>query len=307
MAPDGKQLATARCVAKKDGEPEYQILINGRGVYSCPGEALTSLLWLDESTLIWHASQHGRRERSADEGLWYRNGQALPNGAFGCEVLRDQQGRRWHAVMLGEKVYRVSLDGAWSQAMPLSSAHRNHWWELTREEPFSFDEPPHQLIRYDCVRRPVKQVQYREELLPALFSEFLPLKGGGWFRLNEEASRVAFVGSRCSWTSEQFPFVYPVAVRLAQLYKSRATVYVVDHDQTWKRSYQAVGSLFYTPFGQLVAVVKKANNKICVVIDQQEGPCFESVKNVRVSSQECAVCYLAQRGDKVFRVTVPLM
>jgi hypothetical protein len=79
--------------------------------------------------------------------------------------------------------------------------------------------------------------------------------------------------------------------------------YPVDNGQPWKKGYEFANNHFYTPASELVVTCRQGS-KVMVVVDEQEGPAFDEVYNVRYLPEEQAICYLARQGDKIFRVTV---
>jgi hypothetical protein len=73
----------------------------------------------------------------------------------------------------------------------------------------------------------------------------------------------------------------------------------VDNGRAWKKRYEYAHHHFYTPSDNLVVTCYRGN-KVMVVVDEDEGPAFDQVWNVRYDHG--CVSYLARLGDKILRV-----
>lgn len=78
----------------------------------------------------------------------------------------------------------------------------------------------------------------------------------------------------------------------------------VNDGRRWRKGYPHASDHFYTPQDELVVTVTDVGGKQRVVIDEDEGPPFDAVQNVRFTPSEGCVTYCARRGDEVFRVVV---
>lgn len=78
----------------------------------------------------------------------------------------------------------------------------------------------------------------------------------------------------------------------------------MNNGKRWRKGYLHASDHFYTPSDELVVTVTDADGKERVVIDEDEGPPFDAVQNVRFLASEGCVTYCARRGDDIFRVTV---
>lgn len=164
--------------------------------------------------------------------------------------------------------------------------------------------------------------------------QFDGLENGGGFRtyaFNADNSRLAYVGIRYGeWAKGIMKVVGPLIEKacdresrggkppwwgwpLAMLFnpymglgyaasEASRRWYPVDNGQAWKKGYEFANNHFYTPDNELVVTCRQGG-KVMVVINEQEGPTFDEVCNVRCL-EDGQLCYLARKGDRIFRVTV---
>ncbi len=88
---------------------------------------------------------------------------------------------------------------------------------------------------------------------------------------------------------------------LHHLNEARKRWYPVDDGHRWRKGYKYARDHFYTPYNELV-VTAHVKGKWCVVINGDEGPLFDEIQNVRFVPEEDAVCYMAQKGENIYRV-----
>ncbi len=73
-------------------------------------------------------------------------------------------------------------------------------------------------------------------------------------------------------------------------------------DRVWTKGYHWVKAVRLLPDGA-VAVAAPSGNAFHVVIDEEEGPAFDRIENLRVGS-DGVLSYCAVKGEDVYRVTV---
>ncbi|HTM68177.1 MAG TPA: hypothetical protein VL426_02655 [Candidatus Binatia bacterium] len=322
---DGAKLAVAK-QGRGRGEDSSEIFVNGEKRYEVPFGTVYHFDWLDDERLAWSAWNRDDLRSKDDTIHYFVNGEDL-TGKFEFEpVLMDRMRHAIH-VKEGDKAYVVYDDGSRSEPVTVPpGTDRYHWfnglWDR-RERP----ERPEEA--WDGLRRSVR-VRYRGTTGPA-FDGIETFGGMRSYALNKDGRRAAYVGIRYSGPARVMSGVVAKALGrmegeprglsklwawpLALLFnpymgvghayiESSRRYFPVDHERAWQKGYRYAHDHFYTPDDELVVIGVEGRGER-VVIDEDEGPVFERIINVRHDAAERAVCYLATDGPNVFRVISP--
>lgn len=339
LSVDGSKLAVASRVFD-GGEPYYDVTVNGEPAYRTErGFTMHHFDWLDSQRLAWDgwfekedepAPEEenedrpviGTRQRRLGRICYFQNGEEIPG--FSYEPVWAE---RMHLALLVQEDglrYTRHDDGSRSRERPACCDSLHCRCRLDRDEPRAAEEFPEIKMGPDRLQH----VSYRgqtgegfEEIVSTALHHYC---------FNTDASRVAYIGMRhtgvsklvgqasdrlieASLSEDGMPawwsrpllllFVPDFGIGHAWL-ESGKRYYPVNHDRAWRKGYRGVGDRFFTPRGELVVQAVTANDKMRVVIDEDEGPAFDRIENVRYHPAEAALSYIARDGDKIYRVTV---
>ncbi len=327
LSPDGRQLAVARLIYDGAGF-RYEIDVNGQPTHRCEKMFfIYTLAWLSDSRLAWYGWFKNEDGRSDKEGghHYFVNGQDV-TGQVMFEGVWADRGR--HALIVQENGVRFTLndDSSREHERPAccDSFLCHCRWDPDQPRPAGPEE-----IR-DEGRSGVR-VSFNGLTGPE-FDEIENDSGLRSYCLNRDGSRVGYVGIKYSEEAKQLGDAAgkmveqalererrgeepsdadELALALFNPYfgagyaaiESSKRYYPVNGDRAWRRGYEFADDHFFTPADELVVTACEGRGKM-IVIDEDEGPLFDEVYNVRHLAAENCVCYLARKGDKLYRVTV---
>lgn len=316
---DGTKLAVARRVVVDGGRVRHRIEINGEPAYEADLDTVHYLDWLSNDRLAWNGWNDDDTGRIDGGGIRrFVNGADVTDSLDYQPVLMD---RMRHAIILTEGGVERTIFDDGSLSEPRQPRERFAFHE-DGERP----ERPEEV--WDGGRREVR-VRYRGVAGP-VFDGIETFGGMRSYAMNKDARRAAYVGIRYSGAARAMGravgaalhrldgeprglsklWAWPLAL-LFNPYMGIGHAYIegsrryfpVDHDRAWKKGYRFAGDHFYTPHDELVVTCAQGAGA-CVAIDEDEGPDFDAVENVRHLPGEDAVCYLARNGTDLIRVTV---
>jgi len=317
---DGKKMA----VAIREGNPlRYVIYINGAKFYELDPiyDNLYHFMWISNDELAWEAWIHeeGRRGHLKARHK-YLNGEKISE--FGLHPFYYDRSSRI-LVKTGDKEFLVFDDGSRSATQPL----REHW-------PFGLPT-----TTTDDSPQPEKEYNEQIDRVRVVFNGqkgpwFDDIESGGGLRTfayTDDRSKLAYLGVRYAkitnlmaplfgraldrafeiedktgktpwWAKPLAILCNPYFGPLHALAEMSKRWYIVDNGHEWKKAYHQAFDHFYTPNGQLVVTVLD-DNKNRVVIDEDEGPAFDCIQDVRYLPDEGCVSYIGRLGDEFFKVT----
>ena len=324
---DGRKLAIGR-MTRDDAGFHFEIEIDGVPAYrSEPDMTVYHFEWIDHDRLAWYGwyeDKEGRTDR--ERGLQYFvNGQNL-TGSFCFETFYPTRGCANLVVQENGVRYGLRDDGsrAWERPACCNDLISCH-------------------CRSDdgTDRRPVYPEELRGKAggVQVVFNgatgeKFDCLENASGmltYAFNADRSRVGYVGIRyAKWvgllgkaagpifgriidSGEKNPLAWVVTLLFNPYFgpgtaavEGSKRYYPVNHDQVWKNGYRFANDQFFTPADKLVVTAYTAmyRGKAMVVIDEDEGPQFDDIVNVRYLAAEGCVCYLGRDGDSIYRVTV---
>lgn len=322
---DGTKLAIAK-QGRGRGEDASEIFVNGEKRWEVPFGTVYRFDWLDNERLAWSAWNRDDLRSKDDTIHYFVNGEDL-TGRFEFEpVLMDRMRHAIH-VKEGDRAYVIYDDGSRSEPVIVPPDRDRYHWFRDVGEPHERSERPEE--SWDGARRAVR-VKYRGVVGPS-FDGIESFGGMRSYALNKDGRRAAYVGVRYSGAARVMGnavakalnrmdgepkglaklWAWPLAL-LFNPYMGVGHAYIegsrryfpVDHDKEWRKGYRWAHDHFYTPDDELVVTAAEGRGER-VVIDEDEGPVFDRVINVRHDAAERAVCYLATEGSSVFRVTAP--
>lgn len=320
---DGTKLAVAKQGRRRGGDSS-EIFVNGEKRYEIPFGTVYRFDWLDDERLAWSAWNRDDLRSKDDTIHYFVNGEDV-TGKFEFEpVLMDRMRHAIH-VKEGDQAYVVYDDGSRSAPVTVPpDAERYHWFDGLWERDVRPERPEE---AWDGSRRAVR-VKYRGFTGPA-FDGIESFGGMRSYALNKDARRAAYVGIRYSGAARVMSGIVGRALGnlegepkgLAKLWawplallfnpymgighgyiESSRRYFPVDHERIWKKGYRFAHDHFYTPDDELVVTGVEGRGER-VVIDEDEGPVFDRIVNVRHDAAERAVCYLATDGQNIFRVS----
>lgn len=322
---DGTKLAVARRVAE-GGRVRHRIFVNGEPAYEADLSTLHHLDWLSDRELAWDGWNEGDDGRVDDGGIRrFVNGRDATATLDFEPVLVD---RMRHAIRVkeGSKAYMIHDDG--SRTAPVTvgpDVDRWHWFDELMP-PIRLDDRARPEEVWDGARRSVR-VRYRGASGP-IFDGIESFGGKRSYALNADGRRVAYVGIRYSGVARAMGravgagieriegepkglsklWAWPLAFLFNPYFglghafiEGSRRYFPVDHDREWKKGWRFASDHFYTPSDELVVTCTGGDGSR-VVIDEDEGPPFSMIENVRHLAAEDAVCYLASEGEQIFRV-----
>ncbi|HSD12801.1 MAG TPA: hypothetical protein VLC10_04545 [Patescibacteria group bacterium] len=321
---DGTKLAVAKR-GRGRGERTSEIFVNGEKRFDVPFETVYRFDWLDDERLAWSAWNSDDLRAKDDTIHYFVNGEDVTGRLEFEPVLMDRM-RQAIQVKEGRTAYMIYDDGSRSASVTVGpDVDRWHWFdELTPPIDLADRTRPEEL--WDGARRSVR-VRYRGVSGP-IFDGIESFGGMRQFALNADGRRAAYVGIRYSGVARAMGravgaslsriegepkglsklWAWPMAL-LFNPYMGIGHAYIegsrryfpVDHDREWKKGYRFASDHFYTPHDELVVTASGSDGRR-VVIDEEEGPLFAAVENVRHLASEDAVCYLAAKDDEILRV-----
>lgn len=316
---DGKKMA----VAIKEGNPlRYVIYINGAKFYELDPiyDNLYHFMWISNDELAWEAWILEDNNGPIKENHKYINGKKVSD--FG--ITPFGYGRTSQIfVKSGNEEFIVFDDGSRSEVQPL----RKHW-------PFGLPT-----TTTDDSPQPEKEYNEQIDRVRVVFNGhkgpwFDDIESGGGLRtfaFTDDQSKLAYLGIRYAkitnliaplfgkalerafeiedktgkvpWWAKPLTLLYnPYFGPLHALAEMSKRWYVVDNGHMWKKAYHQALDHFYTPNGQLVVTVLD-DNKNRVVIDEDEGPAFDCIQDVRYLPDEGCISYIGRLGNEYFKVT----
>ena len=322
---DGSKLAVARTVIE-GGRVRHRIEVNGELAYDADLSTLHHLDWLDNERLAWDGWNDGDDHRIDDGGIRrFVNGVDVTGTLDFEPVLLD---RMRHAIRLkeGDMACMIYDDGSRSEPVRVAPGNEDRWhwfgWPGSSERPERPEES------WDGSRRAVR-VRYRGVTGP-IFDGIESFGGMRSYAMNRDGRRAAYVGIRYSGAARAMSglvggalnrldgeprgltklWAWPLAL-LFNPYMGVGHAYIegsrryfpVDHDRPWEKGYRWAHDHFYTPCDELVVTCAEKDGHR-VVIDEDEGPAFDSVIDVRHLADGDEVSYLAIENGDIIRVSV---
>jgi hypothetical protein len=321
---DGAKLAVAS--RSRDERRHNDVSVNGEVLYRMPYDVIHYFDWIDNERLAWEAWNRDALHAKDDRIHVFLNGEDRTDFDFQPILLE----RHAHAVCVreGDVAYVVYEDGSRSEPKRLEGDVSRH--DLSRElfPARMLGEGPQ--VARDEARRKVRVAHggYRGPWFDGIEAD----DGmGSAFALSADGRRLGYVGMRYSGVANVVSRAFERlmeraeeaeertgkspgwAMKLAMLftpYGGRGHAFIegsrryhpVDDRREWAKRYRHAGDQFYTPAGELV-VTCADGRALRVVIDEDEGPPFDGVHNVR-ALPDGRVCYVANRDRDFFRVTV---
>jgi hypothetical protein len=317
---DGMKLAVCRDLRYSGGEG-HAIFINGERAHDVPFETVHYFDWIDNDRLAWECWDRVALREKEDTIHYFLNGEDLTDRFDFQPVLMD---RMRHAIIVteGETQYTVFDDGSRSPPRP-----KRDIFSHDRDAP----RPERPEERWDEARRRVR-VEWRGSLGP----QFDAIESASGLRSYAiDGDRIAYVGIRYGGVARAMGrsvgaaleriegepkglaklFAWPMAL-LFNPYFGIGHAYIegsrryfpVNGATPWKKGYRFAHDHFFTPKGELAVTCADPSaslraSGVRVVIDEDEGPAFDQVWNVRCLPTG-EVCYLAKKGEDICRIVV---
>jgi len=326
MSYDGTKFAVAERQFL-DERHVHAIKINGEQQHVIPCDTIRELVWLDDEHLACmaynnHDCRPSRRRRNKRApGGCFVNGKMVRG--LEIEQVWGADMRLVTMVREGGLQHTLFDDGSRTEPKPYDPENPYH---APHETP---TEQPQEI--WNDLRNEV-YVKYLDAPCPRTFHAIESFGGTRPHTLNDKRTKVAYVGMRYPYLARQAQKLagmvinragsrevrglsaslldWPVALLFSPNFgpahfaiESSRRFFPVNHDKAWTKGYKAVTDYFLTPKDQLMVTVSDGKTQR-VVIDEVEGPAFDQIANVRYLKSEDRVCYMARRGNLVYRVTV---
>jgi hypothetical protein len=316
---DGTKVAVVR-PHLKNTRVVWEISINGKVLWEMPYETLYDIQWISNDDLAWVCMNNWYEDddwrRHVDNIHFFVNGVNRTETFEFISVAPRRDGEIL-VVMEGDQEWDVFDDGHQSDPRPRRK---------NRNAPDIHDSPKPEVAKEKLgPTEKTTQVCFLGEDGP-LFHGIKPNGVVGNFTYTEDRSRVGYIGFRYfrwlfkfySWAEKQvdrhedkdpvwmIPLVFLVSPYflgpLLEVVSKRH--YPVNGTKEWKKGYMIADDPFFTPAGELVITVTNKHGKQFVVTEEREGPIFDKIRNLRYLKDEGVLCYIGQRKDGFYRVTV---
>lgn len=329
LSPDGSKFAISialRSMTPDDGSAVCdRIFINGTCEYETEfGFEVDDMLWLSDTELLWKVWDNDREFR------FFLNGEDVTGR---IKFQHFITGDRTHKALVtdGDEEYTIDEYGNCSDRRPATV--KEFGVSLTAAELEEQQERQKNTPRYEGEGDSPHRVIYRGETGP-YFDEI----GGGLnpfkFTLNEANDRIAYLGVLyAKWVRPTARFFEKRFERAMEIEHERNTtpwwslpvvmlynpyfgivygaakyskrLFPVNGTRVWEKGYKQAAIQLLTPDNQLVVRAFVRGGE-CVVIDEVEGPVFDAIEHVRHLTDENVICYIGQKGNDFYRVTVSL-
>ena len=327
LSYDGTKFA----VAERQFQDEryvYAIKINSEQQHIIPCDTVRHLTWLDNDRLACMAFNKDdnrpsrRRRNKRPSGGCFVNGKMVRG--LNLEPFWGENMRLVTLVLQNGEQYTLFSDGSRTESEPYDPDTRRVRSHKDKTE----HERPEEV--WDDART-TAHVIYKDASGPA-FHAIESFGGMRQFAFNEKRTRVAYIGMRYPYLARQTqklagvminraaarevggkgfsPLDWPVALLFNPYFgpariaiEASRRFFPVNHGKAWTKGYKAIIDYFITPKDQLVVTASDGREQR-VVIDEVEGPAFDQIVNIRYLKAEGGVCYMARRGNRIYRVTV---
>lgn len=330
LSPDGAKLATARYRIKDGKLDGYDIFINGEKKYECNLRTIHYFDWISNEALMWDGwlddwlndESEGIPKQSRGGGIrYFRNGEET-TGRFEYQpfLWGDMYQGFWITDYENDKSYQIFDDGRiveQGRAMRFLDFRPERGKEKSEQPKENWNEKGKSV-----------QVSYRGVYGPS----FHDIESGGGMRqyvFSDDGLRLGYCGIRYSASANAvgkivgniFDFVeekrviswlvgWPLAI-LFNPYFGIGHAFIenskrwtpVNHPAPWKKKYRWAKACFFTDKNELVVWLGDSKGYF-VVIDEDEGPSFDSIVNIRYVKSEEKVYYIGRRGNEFYRVSV---
>lgn len=325
---DGKKLA----ITKQDLSNPWQwvVYVNGKPIWNSPaGFEVDHLTWLDNERIAWsggYVDQDGRPQHEKGE-KYFVNGKEQSNDFSFCLMIgkRDQSlilvrenGRRYVIYDDGSRHDDRSdccdkLTSCWchdGEPRPEIVQPNEERDEANQQVRVSFnnqtgewfdDLEDHSGMRTYSFNNDRSHCGYIGIKYPSWVTKF-----SSWFGKKMEKREETKKNDRISWwmwSGILLMSPYSMFTPFGNGSRPLKRYYPVNNGKTWKKGWSFANDHFLTPQNELVVTCFQ-DNKLRVVIDEDEGPVFDEVYNVRYLKDENCVCYLGRRGLEIMRVTI---
>ena len=326
LSPDGTKLALAKPRVQNGKRNGYDIFVNGEKKYDCPLGTIHYLAWFSNDELLWNGwyedEQKEVKKQADEKGVrYFRNG-VDTTGRFEYQpfIWGDIHHGLWIADYENDRSYEIFDD---DRVVERGKARGlMDGWKFKSDTPKPAPEQPEAICDK---KRGSTRVSYRGVSGPI----FHGLEHGGGmckYVYNEDRSHLEYCGIAYSgladkmarfaaWTFntiKHIPVVrslvgWPLAL-LFNPYMGIGHFWIegsrrwtpVSHPNPWKAKYRFAKPCFFTASNELVVLAADKNGWF-VAIDEEEGPRFDGIENVR-PMKDGGVCYIGRNGIQFYRV-----